>query len=264
MSTSTSGTLGEVPPLTALKAHGKPYERSATVHNEIGRMLRLPQSDWMAEAPDLHNETVVFLMRRARRSQEELYGLLVLELTKRINRLARRWTLSLDQFTAEEIRGKVEIETLELVLTEQPSPKSDFLEVAFAQFLKRRTIDVLRKHKNSPLGQRGEIVVEPDEDGDAIEGLELVADDGPNPEDILLNLRDGNQRHQLLRTACRAVKVRRHLVAVILHHAHGWPITSKDQSKPDLVTRFGATDGQIRYWIDTALKQMRAALGVKK
>jgi hypothetical protein len=265
MSTSTSGTLGEVPPLTALKPDGKPYERSATVHNKIGKMLGLPQSDWMAEAPDLPNEAVVFFIRRARRSKEELYGLLVQELTKRINRLARRWTQSLDRLAAEEILGKVEIEILELVLAEQPSLKSDFLEVAFARAVEKRTLNAVRNHNRSPLGRRGAIVVEPDEDGEEIERpIELVADDGPNPEDFLLNLKDENRRHRLLRKACRAVKNRQHLEAVILHHGHGWPITSKDGKKPDLVTYFGASERQIRYWIELALEQMRAALGVQR
>src|SRR5437879_3359702 len=140
LTSQKSGSLAEVPPLTALKADGKPYERSATVKNEIGRMLRLPQSDWIAEVGDLQNETVVFLIRYARRSSQDLYGLLVQELTKRINRLARRRVQSLDRLAAEEILGKVEIGILELVLAETPSPNSDFLEIRFAQAVQSRTI----------------------------------------------------------------------------------------------------------------------------
>jgi hypothetical protein len=266
LTSQKSDSLAEVPPLTASKPDGKPYERSSTVQNEIGRVLRLPQSDWIGEAPDLQNETIVFLIRRARRSTEELYGRLVQELTRRINRIARRWAQGLDRLATEEILSKVEIGILELVLAKEPSLYSDFLEVAFAKAVKGVTLNAVRKHKRSPLGLRGEVVSDlTDEDGEEIERpIELVADNWPNPEEVLLNLQEENQRHQLLRTGCRAVKDRRHLEAVILHHAYGWPITSKDRNKLDLVSYFQATEDQIKYWIKVALEQMRAALGVQR
>jgi hypothetical protein len=255
-----------VPPLTSLKPDGKPYERSATVQAEIGRMMRRPQSHWIAETPDLQNESLVFLIRQARRSEQKLYGRLVQELCKRITRLARPLVAGLDRLAVEEILSKVEIDILELVLADKPSLKSEFLEVAFAQAVERRTIDAIRRHKYSPFGRRGQLRVDlVDEDGNEIERpIEQVADERPGPEDILLDLQDGNRRHQLLRQACDAVEERHHLEAVILHYAHGWPITSNDPKKPDLVRHFAATPGEIMYWIDTALKQMRAALGVNK
>jgi hypothetical protein len=60
--------------------------------------------------------------------------------------------------------------------------------------------------------------------------------------------------------ACKAVKDPQHLEAVILYYVEGWPIQSKDPKESDLVKHFNATPRQIKYWIATALKQMRAAL----
>src|SRR5438067_8338820 len=163
-------SLAPVPPLTSSKPDGKPYERSATVKSEIGTILCVPESDWIAQADDLQNETLVFLIRQTRRADPELYGRLFQELSKRITRLARRSVRGLDRPTAEEIVLKVEIDMLELVLAEEASRKTDFLQVAFAQAVESRTVDAVRKHRrNSPMAHRGEILADAtNEDGDEI------------------------------------------------------------------------------------------------
>ena len=254
-----------VPPLASSTADGKPYERSATVHAEICKMLSLPQSCWIREAENLQNETLIFLIRQTHHAEDELRGQLLEELRKRIMGRARRFVQSLDDLAAEEIVLNVEIEILEAVLTNGPSRKADYLEIAFAQAVERLTIDATRKHNNSPMGHRGEVVADAtDEDGDPIERpIEFIPDDRPNPEDTLLNLQRENRRHELLRRACDAVKDRRRLKAVILHYAHGWPITSKYRGKPNLSRHFRANPRQIKYWIATSLDEMRAALGIK-
>ncbi len=236
------------------------------MQTEIGRILRLPESDWIVEAKELQNETLVFLIRQIRRADEELYRRLLQELSGRIIRVARRWVRGLDRIAAEDIVLKVEIDMLELVLAEKPSRKTDFLEIAFAQAVERRTIDALRKHNNSPIGHHGEILTDAtDEDGDEIERtIELAPDHRPGPEAILLQLEDEARRPELLRKAYDAVKDPRHVEAAILHYGRGWPITSKDPRKSDLERHFQATPGQIKYWIAAALKAMREAIGVEK
>ena len=259
-----SGLLARVQPLRSSRADGKPYERSATVQTEIGRILCLPQSDWIAEAEDLQNETLVFLIRQTRRADPQLYDRLFQELSKRITRLARRSVRGFDRTTAQEIVLKVEIDILELVLAEEPSRKTDFLEIAFAQAIERRTLNAVRNHNNSPMGRRGEILADAtNEDGDEIERpIELAADDRPGPEAVLLQLQDEARRPELLQKAYDAVEDPRHLEAVILHYSHGWPITCKDPGKKDLARHFNATPRQIKYWIATALKAMREALEI--
>src|SRR5437867_1154979 len=127
-----SGAPPQIPPLTSLKTNGKPNERPETIQAEIARVLRLPQSEWLAEVKDLRNETLVFLVRQTRRADQEVYGRLFQELSKRIVHLARRKVQGLDRIAAEDIVLKAEIGIVELILAENPSPASDFLEIAFA------------------------------------------------------------------------------------------------------------------------------------
>src|SRR6266481_1960639 len=99
MSTSSnpqkSGSVTPVEPLKSLNRDGKRYERSATVQTELGRILALPEYDWIAEAGHLQNETLVFLMRKTRRGDPEVYGCLFQELITRMTRPARRWVWGL-------------------------------------------------------------------------------------------------------------------------------------------------------------------------
>ena len=242
-------------------ANGKAYERRADVEAEIQRVLCLHQSGWIAEAEDLQNETLVFLIRQIDRGDQELFGPLLQELSRRIVRLASRWAQGFDKITTENIVMQVEIEILELVLAETPSRQSDFLEIAFAKAVERRTIDAVMKHNNSPMGRRGEIVAEADDDGDDFDEIERpierAADGRPSPEAIVLQLQDEARRREWIQKACDAVKDPRHLVAVILHYGHGWPITCKDPGKPDLARYFDVKPRQIKYWIATALETMR-------
>ena len=250
--------------LASVMPNGKSYERRADVEAEIETVWRLPESEWMAAAQDLQSETLVFLIRRIRGGDEEVAGHLVQELSKRTVRLVERWTSGLGPIAAETIASQVEIEVLELVLGGAPSRQSDFLEVAFRKAVARRTIDAVRKHNNSAMGRRCEIVagVADHDAGDDIERpLELVVDDRPGPETILLQLQDEALRSEWIRKACDAVKDPRRLEAVILHYGYEWPITSKDPDKPDLARRFNATPRQIKYWIAKALEAMRAAMG---
>ena len=125
-----SGPRAFVPPLASSTAEGKKYQRSASVQGEIQSMLRLHESEWMPAVGDLQNETIVFLMRRIRRGDPEIFGRLLQELIQRMGRLARRWVQGFDEITAEDILWKVERQILDLVVAEEPSRKSEFLEVA--------------------------------------------------------------------------------------------------------------------------------------
>src|SRR5207302_9977238 len=102
-----------------------------------------------------------------------------------------RCVRGLDRSIAEDIVMKVEIAVLELVVKEDHSPNSDFLEVSLVQAVQRRTLDAIRNYKRSPMGRRGTVpaavaIDDNDEDGDEIERpIEFVADGRPGPQDIL-------------------------------------------------------------------------------
>jgi len=264
-----SGSLARIRRLASSLANGKAYERRPDVEAEIQRVLRLHQSAWIAEAEDLQNETLVFLIRQIDRGDEELFGRLLQELSKRTVRIASRWAQGLDPIAAEEIVLRVEMQILELVLAETASRQSDFLEVAFGKAVEVRTINAVRNHNGSAMGRRAEIVADtPGDFGDEFDEMErplgLAVDDRPGPEAILLQLEDEARRDEWIQKAYDAVRDLRHLEAVILHYGCGWPITSKDPSKPDLARHFGAKPRQIKYWIATALEAMRETIGEQK
>jgi hypothetical protein len=235
------------------------YQPSAAVQAEIQNIEVLPQTEWGAKSKTAQSETLIFMIRRVDRADQQLYGRLVQELRRRILHQARRWLRGIDQLVTEEILLNVEIDILETVLTPNPSRQTDFLQIAFAKVIQGKTVNALEKHRNSVLGRRGEFIVDAAEDADDVEEmggpLALVADTRPNPEEALLQLEEQNERHQLLRKALRAVKDRRHRKAVILHYGHGWCIDR-------LTEHFKVTRGQMNHWIATAMAAMREACGV--
>src|SRR5713226_257527 len=82
-SSSPAGSKSILRRLKSLTASGKKYSRASAVEDEIQRVLRLHQSEWILEAPNLKNETIVFLMRLVRRADEQLFG---------VNPCGRRWS----------------------------------------------------------------------------------------------------------------------------------------------------------------------------
>src|SRR6266446_9538458 len=130
--------------LSAATAEGKQYQRPAAVKEEIDRVLSLDHSGLQAAARQIRDETLVYLIRHLGRSDDELRGELLQELSRHIVRQARRWVRGLSPAAAEEIILQVEIEILEIVLTETPSRKSDFLEIGFSQALVGRTLNKVR------------------------------------------------------------------------------------------------------------------------
>jgi hypothetical protein len=250
------GSLGPVEPLTSKTADGKPYERSASVEAQIGRMMALHPAEWLREAPDLENETLVYLIRRSHDRDWELMGELMLVLSKRIHRLARAKLRSLNKDTAQELILTVEAELFDLVMAHKPSLRSEFLEIAFAEAVKERTLKARRAYKRSPAGHRGEIAPGAmDEDGDALERpVELAPDSRRSPQAVALE----NVQFDKLRDA---MEDPRQFDAVKLHFVDEIPIRSSDPKELDLMRHFDASEGQVRYWLRAGKKAIRKFLG---
>jgi hypothetical protein len=252
--------------LASSSGNGKAYERWKDIDKEIRRICRLNQSDWIAQAPQLPTEALVFLIKQTHRAEPDVAGALLQDVSKRTLRQVRRKVKGLDPMQAEHIALKVEESILLLLLSEEPSRQADFLEIAFAKSVEQRTLDEIRKLKNSTLlGHRGEFRPEAgDTDVSELEGkrpLLLARDSRPDPLQIFLEAEDKAQVQALIEKASGAVKDPRHLEAVVLHFCHGWPVESK-KGIADLVSHFNVTAQQIRKWIATALKEMREALGL--
>jgi len=255
-----TGSIAPVEPLKMLNADGTPYERPAHVQTELGRILALSHSERAAEAPGVHSETLVYLIRHRKQADEELYEVVFQELSKRIVRTARRHVRGFPKIAIEEIVSKVEMQILELLVANSLDPAGDFFEVGFAQGVEGRTRNARRGYQRSLTGgRRGWVVTdETDEDGDEIERtIELVEDNAPGPEDIVLAMKDEEHRRELFERVRAVVKDPRYLEAAMLFFCENWQIRSKDPNKGSLERHFGATDSQIRHWISVVVKAMR-------
>jgi hypothetical protein len=261
ISSSPAGWKSILPRLKSRTPSGRPYSRSTAVEEEISRVLRLHHSLWIKEAPNLKNETIVFLMRLVRRADEQLFYELFQELGARIVHISRRWASGyrLDTTTVEEIVDEVELKVLELVLADKMSRQSDFLEVAFGQAVKRRALNRARKHNNSMQAHLGWIEPPADfaADDEVERPLELVPDGGPSPEAVALT-------NVLLERAWAAIDDPRIFQALFLHYHDGWPISSNDPKEENLVHFCGATRRHVKYMLEKGLEQMRNAIGENK
>jgi hypothetical protein len=245
---------------------GRAYERWQDIVKQIRETCRLPQSDWIAQAPQLESETLVFLFRQTHRVEPDVAGPLLEELCKRTLRQARHKVKGLKPMEAEHVVLEVEEKILQLLLSGEPSRQADFLEIAFAKSIEQRTLNAIEKLKTSTLlGHRGEFhPAYGDTDVTKFESqhpLLLAPDSRPDPLKVLLDAEKKERVQALIEQASGAVKDPRHLEAVVLRYLHGWPIESK-KGIPTLVSYFNVSAQQIRKWIATALKEMREALGL--
>ena len=255
-----------LPPLACSAKSGDRYVRPPNIDAEILRMRRLARSQWVAQARNLQNETLVCLIRLTHQDDPSVCGSLIEELQKRITHRARAFCRDMDDYDEEQFINNVEIRVLELVLTKEQSRKRDVLEVAFGQAVKRLALDELKKFENSTAGNIADLAVDTtDLDWDGEEEIErpieFLPETKSGPEDILLNLDMGKHGHRLLRKALQAVPDPRHREAAILHWGRGIPIESC-RDKDCLTRRFRKDARQIKYWLAIAMKQMRDALGI--
>jgi DNA-directed RNA polymerase specialized sigma24 family protein len=256
VSSPPEGSKSIVRRLKSSTASGKNYSRTSTVDDQIQRVLRLHQSEWTREAPDLKTETIVFLMRLVRRADEQLFYEFFKELSARIVRIANRGAsrYRLKPEVVQEIVEDVELQVLQLVLDETSSRKTDFLEVAFGAAVKCRALNRARKHNNSVQAHLGWIEVPSDYDDSvadkAIEPLELTPDSRPSPEAIAI-------KKVLLDKAWAVIDDPRIYQALFLHYYEGWPVE-------ELMDFFGGTRRHVKYMLEKGLRQMRDAIGEGK
>jgi hypothetical protein len=239
-------------PLTSLKPDGTPYQRPAAIEQAIGDMLMLHRSEWISRAEETASEVLVYLIREVMTVDLVLAGHLIGELTKRIARVARK-RIRLDEGEAEHVLFEIERMILQVVMDD--TPDKDIVEVAFSQYVARRSIDFIRKHKRASFRR-------PESEEDELRLLERVPDGDPDALGILMEEERERLGPEWIRLAYAAIKDPRHLLATVLHYSHGVPVHSRDPGQPDLVTLFNESDWNIRYWLKKSLEKMRAAIGV--
>jgi hypothetical protein len=251
-----------IEPLTSKMPNGSLCRRPEFVDAALAEALKMTQAERLVNLPRWPSEAISYFVMRCPRTDEQAFAEMLQELVKRGIRTARRELRGLDRAVARDILEDVEYRLLELLLSKEPSYKREFLEMSFAKAVELYTLNRIRDYLRSPLGGRADFTKQEDEDGDAIDLLELLPSGGPGPEYALLRLEDTKERHRLLRVACQAVEDRRILKALILHHGYGWPIESNDPKVSTLVRHFQIGERQIRRWLTEGMRAMRQALSV--
>jgi hypothetical protein len=243
--------------------NGKPYVRPQHVENAIAGMLSLPHSERAAKAAAACSEALVYFVRRRDDNDEQYHDAFAGELSTRVIDIADWHVRGLREVTGEDIVMKVHWEFMQLILFERPSADTEFLEVAFAFAVKKRTLQLVSQYKSSPWASRDLVLSDPDDNEKDNEQLKRIPDPGPGPEGVLLDEENTEAYKKLYDQARHAITDPRHREAATLHWGHRWPIVSKIRGKDDLVTHFRTTEARIKRWLKQAMKQMRAALGVE-
>jgi hypothetical protein len=256
-----------VRPLTCLKLDGRPYKRTDAVEALIAGLLCLPPSAWIVKKAELPAEVIVYLIReiwmRTMRHNKAAFGELCSELITRIVPIARSATRGFNFNTRDDILCRVEKAIFRLVFAETPSRKSEILEVAFGQAVKRRTLDEVDRHRRSEWGQTFSASVDDDEDFSELDRLiESVEDHRPGPEASLLIRESKEVLQKLYRRAKMAIEDPQDRKAVTLHICKGVPIESMDPKEKTVPTLLRETKGKVRYRLTRAVGQMRKALGL--
>jgi hypothetical protein len=260
-----------LPPLVCLNKDGKPYTRPPRIEAELRRIFRLNRSQWVGIAPSLQNETLVCIIRLTHDQDLTICGGLIETLQVRVRYRAERFCSEMDEYDKQMFVDNVELQVLELVLAKDPgNAEWGILEVAFGLAVKNLALNELEKFKNSTAGHIADLHVDANlvdgiDEGEEVERpIEFVQGTGSGPEGNLLNLDMRQHRHRLLHKALQAVSDPRHRKAAILHWGRGMPVYSCKRGKKCLTRYFRKDERMIWTWLETAMKQMRAALGVKK
>lgn len=261
--------VAEVLPLASATGTGKPYQRRADVEDWIGRVIRVPMTQWpslaAADGPArLPSEVIVYLIKASQALDINVWGQLIHYLSRRMTRIAMPLIRGLDRETKEELIEAVQKKVVDLILQSPPCAQGDYLQIAFNDGVKQRTINAIAKRRRFPLPLRK--APSPSSDGEEEDEslTDRIPDDRPDPEELALAQTDRAEMARLLRLAKASVKDPRHYEAFVLRYAYGWQAAVKDPQAPSLAKRFGVSRRQIQTWLQTARDQIRAAIGDAK
>lgn len=253
-------TFASVRPLTQAKVDGTPYVRFADIELQIQETVVTDPQNWSPDA--LKSETLVHLIRwQIAHGDDRAIGPMFDCLGRRIAEIVGDFARGFDSGTATAIADEIAMDIVELVFAKAPSRKSEFLEVAFEQAVKRRTINKVESHKKRGVRVISETTLIPKDSTTSRPGIvESHPDAAPGPEQLALLAEAAQLQPELIRKAYAAIKDERHREAIILNF-QGWQLDSTDPQIITLSTHFGVSGRQIRTWLKTAIEEMRTALG---
>lgn len=259
--TSTADSISVAALTQTYERSGKPLERYADVESEILVLLAIDPRTW--SPTKLKSETLVYLIRWLwRRNDQGNIGRMIECLGKRIAQISRSFVSGFPPNVAEDFAIEIAEEVNMLIFACDPNRRSEFLEVAFRSAIKRRAINKREKIKERLRHEVCESSIQSKVESEYSEGIiASYSDEQPDPGKMALLVEAQRLRPEQIRRALTAVLNPLHREAVILHHLQGWKISSTDSAIPTLNTHFDKSPRQIQNWLNTAMNQMRTALG---
>jgi hypothetical protein len=249
-----------VPALTARKADGKLYTRFSDVEAEIRDVWCRPPMDWIALKEKLKSETLAFLIRKSGQKDDYIRGELLFELKARTLRITESEVKGFDEVIREEIGLEVDAKIFGLLWSDEHSNQAEYLEISFSDKVRDLTRNAIDRYKGSVMSERDQLDVwtEKDTGEGAFAVVELrrdVLDLRRDQEEMLILMEDDSRQDELLQEISRVPKDPRHFQALYLFHA-------EDKSLAEIAAHFHAGIRTIQEWKDTALHEIRFALGI--
>jgi DNA-directed RNA polymerase specialized sigma24 family protein len=250
-----------VPPLRARKADGTPYTRFADVEAEIRDIWCRPPMDWIALKEKLKSETLAFLIKKSGQKDDYIRGELLFELKARTLRITESEVNGFDEVIREEIGLEVDGKMFGLLWSEAHSSQAEYLEISFSDKVRDLTRNAIDRYKGSVMAERDQLDVwtENDAGEGAFAVVELrrdVLDLRRDQEEMLILMEDDSRQDELLHKISHIPKDPRHFQALYLFHA-------EDKSLAEIAAQFQARVRTIREWKDTAMHEIRFALGIE-
>lgn len=243
-------------PLTCSRKTGEPYTRHQAVEDDIARALSMSHTDWCDQSWRI--ETLVHLIRLRRRDNDpHILGMLTYQFLERVKPIVDRWSRGYGTADSEEIQIAVANELGDLLNEAPTSRTAEYLEIDAATVVKQATLRAIGPDRPKAREFRS---ADRDEDGQYTQIVDRLASEVLDPVEQLLAKAEEEAGGAL--RYLNAVTDPRHREAFILQHIYNWPLKDGPDGVPTLCERFKPTsDRQIRNWINTAIKQMRAAHG---
>ncbi|MBX5133310.1 hypothetical protein HJB80_11665 [Rhizobium lentis] len=260
--TSKPGPLKRPVPLTQHKRSGAPYVRFADVESQIAEVIQYPVSEWtrivFADAKRWKTQTLVYLSRHAM-DEEQVFGPLLAEILRRASKMLGYLDRVFDPTTLEVIDAELAKMLAALIVIENPTRTSEYLEIDFKGKVKQLADKVAAAYKAHPSPNQ---ILMSSKHGERPDPLDAIPSDD-TPYTLLAAKADRG----LIRRLLRAVTDPRHRKAFVLRKMRGWPMYDEDPNIPSVLRHFGFRPEQrrtVQYWIARAEDQMREAYGEER
>ncbi|MBS1796679.1 MAG: hypothetical protein JSS81_22805 [Acidobacteria bacterium] len=258
--TTRAGSSAGIKPLTKrARETGQTFVRRPEVEAQLAEIVALDREEIFARLDNrnrdsgdyLFDETLVYLLREARReNDEQTVETLYPELNRRLWKLFKSYFKYFDEpADFEDFGQKVELEIIRKLLDVE-TDAADFAEVMFGKFVAMQTHGAWRGSLNRIVREKALFQDARPADGD----------DAPEPQFESKEL--SAEKRLILREMISKLPPNIMLVAALL--LDGWQIESRDENEPTISKMMNVSSRTIRNWLKEARRILADDEGEKE